>query len=49
MPRPPRRQGLSTLAVTGGATHGETDTPIVQPLVQSVNFVQEVATGDGLR
>jgi cystathionine beta-lyase/cystathionine gamma-synthase len=49
MPRPPRRQGLSTLAVTGGAPHGETDTPIVQPLVQSVNFVQEVATGDGLR
>ena len=49
MPRPPRRQGLSTLAVTGGATPGETDSPIVQPLVQSVNFVQEMSTGDGLR
>ena len=49
MPRPPRRLGLSTLAVTGGATHGEADTPVVQPLVQSVNFVQEVGTADGLR
>jgi len=49
MPRPPRRLGLSTLAVTGGATHGEVDTPIVQPLVQSVNFMQEVGTADGLR
>ena len=49
MPRSPRRQGLSTLAVTGGATHGEADTPVVNPLVQSVNFVQEVGTADGLR
>ena len=49
MPRPPRRLGLSTLAVTGGSAHGEADTPVVQPLVQSVNFMQEVGTADGLR
>jgi cystathionine beta-lyase/cystathionine gamma-synthase len=49
MPRPPRRLGLSTVAVTGGATHSEADTPVVQPLVQSVNFIQEVGTADGLR
>jgi len=49
MPRAPRRLGLSTLAVTGGATLTEADTPVVQPLVQTVNFVQEVGTGDGLR
>jgi len=49
MPRPPRRLGLSTLAVTGGAPPGDADTPVVQPLVQSVNFVQEFGTPDGLR
>ena len=49
MPRPPRRLGLSTLAVTGGSAHSEADTPVVQPLVQSVNFMQEVGTADGLR
>lgn len=49
MPRPPRRQGLSTIAVTGGASHTEADTPVVQPLVQSVNFIQEIGTADGLR
>lgn len=49
MPRPPRRLGLSTVAVTGGSTHREPDSPVVQPLVQSVNFVQEFGTGDGLK
>ena len=49
MPRPPRRLGLSTVAVTGGSAHSEPDTPVVQPLVQSVNFVQEFGTGDGLK
>src|SRR5215218_394374 len=49
MPRAPRRLGLSTLAVTGGATLTEADTPVVQPLVQSANFIQEIGTGDGLR
>src|SRR5262245_19943902 len=49
MPRPPRRLGLSTLAVTGGASHREADTPVVQPLVQSANLLQEIGTADGLR
>jgi cystathionine beta-lyase/cystathionine gamma-synthase len=49
MPRSPRRLGLSTLAVTGGAAQGEVDSPVVQPLVQSVNFVQEFGSADGLR
>ena len=49
MPRSPRRLGLSTLAVTGGAAHGDPDTPVVQPLVQSANFIQEIGTADGLR
>ena len=49
MPRQPRRLGLSTVAVTGGSTHREPDSPVVQPLVQSVNFVQEFGTGDGLK
>ena len=49
MPRSPRRLGLSTVAVTGGASHGDPDTPVVQPLVQSANFIQEIGTADGLR
>jgi len=49
MPRSPRRLGLSTVAVTGGAPHGDPDTPVVQPLVQSANFIQEIGTADGLR
>jgi len=49
MPRPPRRLGLSTVAVTGGVSHGDPDSPVVQPLVQSANFIQEIGTADGLR
>src|SRR5687768_2614672 len=49
MPRPPRRLGLSTLAVTGGAAPGEADSPVVQPIVQSVTYVQEFGTADGLK
>ena len=49
MPRSTRRLGLSTLAVTGAASHSEADTPVVQPLVQSANFIQEIGTADGLR
>src|SRR5919201_3322051 len=44
-----RRQGLSTIALHGGRdTHGA-DTPVVEPIFQSVNFVQEFGTGDALR
>jgi cystathionine beta-lyase/cystathionine gamma-synthase len=49
MPRSPRRLGLSTVAVTGGVSHGDPDSPVVQPLVQSANFIQEIGTADGLR
>lgn len=44
-----RVRGLSTLAVHGGVPHGEADSPVAQPLFQSVNYVQEIGTGDGLR
>jgi cystathionine beta-lyase/cystathionine gamma-synthase len=44
-----RRQGFSTLAIHGGRDAHEVDAPVVQPLYQSVNFVQEVGTGEGLR
>jgi cystathionine beta-lyase/cystathionine gamma-synthase len=44
-----RRQGFSTVALHGGRETHETDTPVVQPIYQSVNFVQEVGTEDGLR
>ena len=37
---------MSTLAVQGGASPGDPDDPVVQPLVQSVNFVQD-AGGEG--
>src|SRR2546423_3669522 len=49
---PTRRQrtlDLSTLAVHAGGDPHDTDTPVVQPLYQSVNFVQEVGTAEGLR
>jgi cystathionine beta-lyase/cystathionine gamma-synthase len=47
-----RRQrplSLQTLALHAGADPHETDTPVVTPLFQSVNFVQEVGTAEGLR
>jgi cystathionine beta-lyase/cystathionine gamma-synthase len=40
---------LATLAVHAGAPAHESDTPVVHPLFQSVNFNQEIGTGDGLR
>jgi cystathionine beta-lyase/cystathionine gamma-synthase len=44
-----RQQGISTLALHAGRDdHGET-APVVQPIYQSVNFVQQVGTGDGVR
>jgi cystathionine beta-lyase/cystathionine gamma-synthase len=44
-----RRQGTSTTAVHAGRDGHEPSTPVVQPIYQSVNFVQEVGTEDGLR
>jgi cystathionine beta-lyase/cystathionine gamma-synthase len=43
-----RKQGLSTTAVHGGAPRPEPGTGVSQPLVQSVNFAQEVGTSEGL-
>jgi cystathionine beta-lyase/cystathionine gamma-synthase len=44
-----RPQGLSTLAVHGGAPHADADSPVAAPIFQSVNYVQEIGTGEGLR
>ena len=44
-----RAHGLSTLAVHGGVTRAEPDTPVSQSLHQSVNYVQEIGTSEGLR
>jgi cystathionine beta-lyase/cystathionine gamma-synthase len=40
---------LATIAVHGGNEGREVDASVVQPLVQSVNFIQEVGTAEGLR
>jgi cystathionine beta-lyase/cystathionine gamma-synthase len=49
MPRTPRPLGISTLAIHGGADRPEPDTPVVSPIVQSVNFIQAFGTAEGLR
>jgi len=49
MPRTPRSQGLSTIAIHGGSERPEPDTPVVQPIVQSVNYIQQFGTSEGLR
>jgi cystathionine beta-lyase/cystathionine gamma-synthase len=42
-------QALSTIAIHGGAETRHAGDPVVAPLVQSVNYVQEVGTGAGLK
>ena len=49
MTRKPRPLGLSTIALHGGTEHAAADTPVVTPIYQSVNFTQEIGTGEGLR
>jgi cystathionine beta-lyase/cystathionine gamma-synthase len=44
-PVPPLHR--ATLAIHGGRAHGAPGDPVVQPLVQSVNHVLPVGTGDG--
>lgn len=44
-----RAHGLSTVAVHGGADRGDADTPVVTPIYQTVMFVQELGTSEGLR
>jgi cysteine-S-conjugate beta-lyase len=40
---------LATIALHAGSEGRDVDTPVVHPLVQSVNFIQEIGTADGLR
>lgn len=45
----PRPLSPATLALHGGTPARDTDAPVVRPLFQSVNFIQEVGSADGLR
>jgi cystathionine beta-lyase/cystathionine gamma-synthase len=47
--RKQRSIDLSTLTVHAGSDAHEPDTPVVQPIYQSVNFIQEIGTEAGLR
>ncbi|HEY9227289.1 MAG TPA: aminotransferase class I/II-fold pyridoxal phosphate-dependent enzyme [Gemmatimonadaceae bacterium] len=49
MARKHRSIDLATLAVHAGSESREPDTPVVQPIFQSVNFIQEIGTAEGLR
>ena len=40
---------LATIAIHGGSEARDVDSAVVNPLVQSVNFIQEIGTADGLR
>jgi cystathionine beta-lyase/cystathionine gamma-synthase len=42
-------QALATIAIHGAADARRPGDPVVAPLVQSVNYVQEIGTADGLR
>jgi cystathionine beta-lyase/cystathionine gamma-synthase len=46
--RSSRKLGLSTLAIHGTLEARTADTPVSPPLYQSVNYVQEFGTSDGL-
>jgi len=45
----PKPLSPATIAIHGGTPARDTDSPVVRPLFQSVNFIQEVGSGDGLR
>ncbi|HEX5582017.1 MAG TPA: aminotransferase class I/II-fold pyridoxal phosphate-dependent enzyme [Gemmatimonadaceae bacterium] len=49
MPDTTRRHGLSTIALHGGSDPATAGAPVVQPIFQSVNYVQEFGTDEGLR
>lgn len=51
MTRRAREKQIATSVVHGGetASNRDVDTPVVQPLVQSVNFIQEIGSSEGLR
>lgn len=44
----PRKPGQSTIAVRGGVEPRLPGSPVTSPLVQSVNFVQDFGTAEGL-
>ncbi len=46
---PRRPADLATLAVHGGSDARDADDAVVHPLFQSVNFIQEIGTAEGLR
>jgi cystathionine beta-lyase/cystathionine gamma-synthase len=48
-PRKHRSIDLATLAVHAGTESREPDTPVVSPIYQSVNFIQEIGSEEGLR
>ncbi len=41
--------GLATVAIHGGGDRHMAGDPVAPPLVQSVNYVQEIGTGEGLK
>jgi cystathionine beta-lyase/cystathionine gamma-synthase len=47
--RKTRSTDLATLTIHAGAEARGADTPVVHPLYQSVNFIQEIGTAEGLR
>src|SRR5688572_10165950 len=51
MSRKSRGPRIGTVAVHGGTDRNAhaVDTPVVQPIVQSVSFVQELSSTEGLR
>jgi len=48
-PRKTRSIDLATLTIHAGTEKRAADTPVVHPLYQSVNFIQEIGTAEGLR
>ncbi len=43
------RQGLATMAIHGGSDPHHDGDPVVPPIVQSVNYIQEIGTSAGLK
>jgi cystathionine beta-lyase/cystathionine gamma-synthase len=48
MPKRAKQPGRSTIAVHGGRDPRGAGSPVAQPLVQSVNYVQDFGTSEGL-
>lgn len=46
MAKRPKPPGRATIAVHGGADHRGAGSPVAQPLLQSVNYVQDFGTSD---